>query len=92
MEDFKIGTAEKIAHIEESVKAAHKRIDSVETLTKSVYELASSIKTMQHDITDMSGRIKTIEEKPAKRWDLVITTSITTIVGILIGYLFSQGV
>lgn len=88
MEDFKIDATEKLAHIEESLKSAHKRIDSIETLTKSVYELASSIKTMQRDITDMSGRIKTIEEKPAKRWDLVVTTAITTIVGIVIGYLF----
>lgn len=88
MEDFKINATDKLAHIEESLKSAHKRIDSVETLTKSVYELASSIKTMQHDITDMSGRIKTIEEKPAKRWDLVVTTAITTIVGIVIGYFF----
>ena len=88
MEDFKISASEKIAHIEESLKSAHKRIDHIDALAKSVYELASSIKTMQHDITDMSGRIKTIEEKPAKRWDLVITTAITTIVGIVIGYFF----
>ncbi len=88
MEDFKIDATEKIAHIEESLKSAHKRIDSVETLTKSVYELASSIKTMKHDITDISGRIKTIEEKPAKRWELIITTAITAVVGIIIGYFF----
>jgi len=86
MEDFKIDTTDKLAHIEESLKSAHKRIDSIETLTKSVYELASSIKTMQHDITDMSGRLKTIEDKPAKRWDLAITTVITTLIGIAIGY------
>ena len=91
MEDYKITTAEKIAHIEESVKAAHKRIDGINELTKSVYEIATSIKTMQHDISDMSGRLKTVEEKPAKRWDLVVTTSITTIVGIIIGYLFNRG-
>lgn len=83
-----INYAEKIAHMEESLKSAHKRIDGMNALTKSVYELASSIKTMQHDITDISGRIKTIEEKPAKRWDLVVSTVITTAVGILIGYMF----
>ena len=88
MEDFKINAIDKMAHIEESLKAAHKRIDSIDALTKSVYELASSIKTMQDKITDMSGRLKTVEEKPAKRWDLVVTTAITTVVGILIGYLF----
>ncbi len=82
-----INYAEKIAHIEESVKSAHKRIDDMGELTQSVYELAASIKSMQRDITDMSSRIKTIEEKPAKRWDLIVSTVITTIVGVLVGYL-----
>ena len=88
MEDFKLDTTDKLAHIEESLKSAHKRIDSIDSLTKSVYELASSIKTMQHDIKDMSDRVKTIEEKPAKRWDLIVTTAITAVVGILVGYFF----
>lgn len=82
-----INYAERLAHIEESVKSAHKRIDGIDTLTQSVYELASSIKAMQRDITDMSGRIKTIEEKPAKRWDLIVSAVITTAVGVLIGCL-----
>ena len=87
MEEFKLDLTDKVAHIEESVKSAHKRIDGMETLTKSVYELAASIKAMQHDITDMSGRLKTIEEKPGKRWDLVITALITGVVGALIGHM-----
>lgn len=90
MDDFKIGIAERLAHIEESLKSAHKRIDNVDALAKSVYELASSIKTMQHDIAEMSGRIKVMEEKPAKRWDLVVTTGITTIVGFVIGYFLNK--
>lgn len=90
MENFKIDVVNKVAHIEESLKSAHKRIDSIDELTKSVYELASSIKTMQHDISDMSGRIKEIEEKPAKRWDLIVTSSLTTVVGIALGYLFGK--
>lgn len=82
-----INYAEKIAHMEESLKSANKRIDELGELTQSVYELASSIKIMQSNIADMSGRIKTIEEKPAKRWELIVSTVITTIVGIVIGAL-----
>lgn len=85
MENIGIAFTEKIARIEESVKSAHKRIDGIGELTKSVYELASSIKTMQRDIKDMSGRLKTIEDKPGKRWDLVITSILTTVVGALAG-------
>lgn len=90
MEEFKINATDKLAHLEESLKSAHKRIDSIESLTNSVYELALSIKTMQRDMTDISGRIKTIEEKPAKRWDLIVTSAITTIVGMVIGYFFNK--
>lgn len=82
-----INYAEKIAHMEESLKSAHKRLDEIGELTQSVYELAASIKVMQGNITDISGRIKTIEDKPAKRWELIVSTVITTIVGVAIGYL-----
>ena len=92
MEDFKLDATEKMAHIEESVKSAHKRIDDIEKLTQSVYELAASIKTMQTSITNMSDRLKTVEEKPGKRWDLIVTCGITAIVGGVIGYvLFKLG-
>lgn len=87
MDEFKVDITEKVAHIEESTKSAHKRIDDIKKLIDSVYEIASSVKSMQTTIFNMDGRLKVIEEKPAKRWDLIVTSAITTIVGIAIGYL-----
>lgn len=55
---------EKIAHIEESVKSAHKRIDETKELTESVYKLATSIEAMQNDIKESKKRIEKIEDKP----------------------------
>ena len=89
MEDFKLDAATKIAHLEESVKLMHKRLDSIESLAKSVYELAASIKTIKCDITDMSERLRVIEEKPAKRWDLIVTGALTAIAGGTAGYILS---
>lgn len=80
MEQFKIDCTDKIAHIEESVKSAHKRIDEIKDLTESVYRLASSVERMQRDFTDMSGRLRSMEEKPGKRWDLVGTVIITALI------------
>lgn len=99
MEDFKLDATEKMAHIEESVKSAHRRIDELKRLTESVYELATSIKTMQINIettqdavTNVSNRLKVFEDKPGKRWDLIVTNGITAIVCGLIGYiLFKLG-
>ena len=78
---------DRLSAVEESSHSAHKRIDSIEKLTESVYSLATSIKAMQHDITDVSGRLKIIEEKPSKRWDLIITTLITAVVTAFVTYL-----
>lgn len=83
-----INYAEKIAHIEESLKSAHKRIDEQDRLTRSVYELAASIKTMQRDLTGIADRMKEIEERPAKRWEYVAAAVITTLIGAVVGYLF----
>lgn len=54
-----------IAHLEESLKSAHKRIDEIKELTDSVYKLATSIESMQKDINEDRKRIEKIEQKPA---------------------------
>lgn len=80
---------EKIAYIEESLKSAHKRIDKTDVLAQTVSGIASNSEAMQRDITDIYARIKTIEEKPARRWELMVSAVITTLVGVLIGYFFA---
>lgn len=81
---------DRLSAVEESAHSAHKRIDGIEDLTKSVYEIATSIKAMQREMTDMSNRMKVIEDKPAKRWELIVSTVITTLVGIAIGYFINH--
>lgn len=86
MDEFQVEISEKAAHVDESVKSAHKRIDDLKRLTELVYDIASSMKTMQNSIKTMDDRLKVIEDKPAKRWELIVTSVITTLVGIAIGY------
>lgn len=77
-----------LGEIESSIKSAHKRIDGLEKLTNSVYELASSIKVMQSDLNDISGRIKSVEETPKKRWEHFVTALITSLAGLIMGYVW----
>lgn len=79
------------------------RMDDMETLAESIKELAISVNGLSvnvslscdrmeryEDSLRLQGeRIGELEKKPAKRWDLVITTIITAIASGAVTYIFS---
>ena len=75
--------------MEQSSKSAHKRIDNMERLTESVYTLATETKQMREEMNEIKDRVTNIEEKPSKRWDLVVTTIITAVVSGGVGMFIS---
>ena len=86
---------------DERISTALKRIDEQTKLTESIHELASSVKvlhveqkTMMEKIDSTNKKIETVssdveelKQKPAKRWDGVITVLISGIVGGLLTFL-----
>ena len=80
---------ERLTALEQSSKSAHNRIDNMERLTESVYTLATETKLMREEMNDLKDRVTSIEEKPSKRWDLVVTTIITAVVSGGIGMFIS---
>lgn len=81
---------ERLTAAEQSCKSAHHRIDSIEKLTESVHILAVETKAMREDLSEVKGRVDTIEGRPAKRWDLVVTTIITAITSGVVGFVISN--
>lgn len=82
--------------MEEEHQRQNKRITDLEkeqkqiyTLTISVKELAMSVKSMVEEQKEQSERIKQLEEKPGKRWDLIITTILTSIISVAVGAVVS---
>ena len=76
----------------QSTRSAHHRLDKIETdikeikeLTIAVKEIAMETKAMREDVNDMNDRLKEVENKPAKNWETIVKTAISTIVGALIG-------
>ena len=67
-----------------------KTINDIEKLVESVHTIANEIKHMREDLNDVKERVDIIEEKPAKRWDLVVTTVVTALVSGLFGMLLSN--
>lgn len=65
---------------------------SIKELEKRVSELESNSKVqsfqfriIMDSLQELKNDLKDIKAKPSKRWDLIITTAITGIVGWLIG-------
>ena len=85
MDTNEIGAA--LARQEEQIRGLARRMDNLEKLTESVNKLAISVErlTAQQAATDtqietLTGDVNDLKEKPAKRWDLVVTALITAII------------
>ena len=91
MDTQDIGAA--LARQEEQIKGLARRMDNLEKLTESVNALALSVErlTNQQQTTDnqletLTDDVTELKEKPAKRWDMVITAIISALVGGGIAY------
>lgn len=82
--------AERLTAVEQSTKSAHHRLDNIEKLTESVYALANETKTMREDMNKLQTDVDSIKAVPQKRYETVINTLITTIVGAVVGYLIAK--
>lgn len=76
-------------------KRQNKRLDSLEntvrqigSLTASVQELASSMKSMLKEQEKQGRRLETLEGRDGEMWRKIISHIATTIVGIVVGYIF----
>ena len=75
-----------------------KRVSSLEVAVKDIAKIAQSVEKLATNMENMvkeqervSDRLQAIEEKPAKRWDAVVSGIISGVIGILIG-LLSAGI
>lgn len=72
----------------ERIENLSKRMNDLEKLTESVQSMAISLERVTNKLTATEERVNhiandvdQIKEKPAKRWDLIITTVISGLVG-----------
>lgn len=57
----------------------------VNQLSLHMERLASNMESMAKELARQGTKLNDLEMKPAKRWDLIITSIITGIVGALLG-------
>ncbi len=92
MDMAELGTA--LARQEEQIKGLARRMDNLEKLTESVNALALSVErltnqqqTTETQVESLEAEVTEIRDKPAKRWDTLITAVISALVGAGIAFL-----
>lgn len=92
------GCAKDIQAALESTRSAHHRIDGIEDdiagiksdnkilheMNTNIAVLASNYENQSKKVDCIESDVKELKEKPAKRWDLVLTIAITAVVTYLI--------
>lgn len=75
---------------ERRIGALEKRQDDLEELTLTVKTLAIKEENIESTVKEIKDDVKEFKNKPAKRWELLVTTVITLVVGAVLGFIFSR--
>lgn len=87
----------RLTEVEARSKSNTKRLDELQPLTeelhkmsKATVEIVAELKHTNKDVREIKEKVETLEEKPAKRWDTVVTVIITALVSGFITYILSN--
>ena len=71
-------------------KRLNKLEDAFEVASKLDVKLGLIVEQLQQSKDHHEQRISTLEQKPAKRWELVVTTVITLVLGGAVGFILAS--
>ncbi|MBQ2446164.1 MAG: hypothetical protein II272_06935 [Oscillospiraceae bacterium] len=87
----------RLAACEERAKSNSHRIDKLEESTDVLNQLAKNMgimaekqKQMVDSVEKLDGKVTALEQKPAKRWDSLISKIILTLTAAFLAYLLSK--
>lgn len=75
----------------ERISVLERNYGMVNQLSIHIERLASNMEVMNKELAKQSEKLNNLEMKPAQRWDLIVTTTIAGIIGLIIG-LISNGI
>ena len=92
-----IALDERVTRHTEQIKTCFSQISEIRDLTASVHKLATSVevigleqKNMNGKMDRLAGDLEEIKEKPARRWDTVVTVAVTVIVTALVTFALTK--
>lgn len=88
---------ERVTRHTEQIKTCFNQIEETRSLADGMHKLATTVeilaleqKSTNKKLDKMTVEVEEIKEKPAKRWDSVVSVIITAIVTAVITYLLTQ--
>lgn len=81
---------ERINALADRMDKQDRIIETVNQLTISVGRIADGLDTIKRDVTGMRCDIDDLKNKPAKRWEGIVTVAITAVVSAAITYILTQ--
>lgn len=76
-------------NLEKRVEKLEHIYETINNLTLQVEKLAIETKYSREDLNKVMSRLDVLEHKPEKRYDSIVTTAITGVVGAIIGAIMS---
>ena len=74
---------------DQRITALEQGLKNIVQISINVERLATNVETMTKAIEKQGIRLAALEEKPGKRWDLVVTGIISAVVGAVISALLA---
>ena len=88
---------QRLTEVEARAKSNQHRLDNVERKQDELSDLVTSVKVLaereenvERDVKEIKSDVKILTDKPGKMWESVVDKIIMTVIGILIGYIFTR--
>lgn len=87
----------RLTEVEDRSKSNTKRLDKVEERQDNLEELVGSVKVlavevgnMKTDVAETKKNVKALSEKPAQRWENLVSQLVSLIVAAAFGFLLAK--
>jgi len=89
-EEFAKRMEEENRRQNERIKLLEGNVRQIGSLTTSVEKLASNMESMVKEQEKQGTRLEALESRDGEMWRKVVAYIVTAVVGIVLGYLFTQ--
>lgn len=94
---MELSTEHRLTEVEQRSKSNTKRLDDMERRQDNLEGMQNSLnllsdreKRVEEDVKEIKTDVKELTNKPAKRWDSLVSQIITLLVAAVVGFLLAK--